>query len=187
MHESTTIPDGIVVDSVLRLLLATFYTSYAFRPRGFSHPDLAVRQSTMPGAGKGVFATARIKKGTVLGAYPGIPRTDQEMAAKALVVPMSRFYCFSVRPNIILDPTGLDGLPSSKPVPLRMWWPFDIDCTLSYVNEPSVGSGASVNVAVEDDAKDARVGLCFVADRDIDEGEELFIDYGVSYDRSGYT
>jgi len=40
-------------------------------------------------------------------------------------------------------------------------------------------------VAVEDDTTDAS-GLCFVANRDIEAGEELFIDYGVSYDRRGY-
>jgi hypothetical protein len=177
--------DVSIVQSALHVLIAVSYAAYTFRPRGSSHRALAVSSSTIPQAGKGVFATEPIARGTVLGSYPGVPRSDEEMAAKALVVPTSRFYCFSVRPDLILDPTGMDGLPSSRPVPMHMWWPFEVDCTLSYVNEPGIG-GKGVNVVVEDDQSDARVGLCFVADRDIDAGEELFIDYGVSYDRSGY-
>ncbi len=180
------IADAFILEETVKILVAVAYTSYAFRPRGWSlRGCLDVRESTIPGAGQGVFATARIKRGQVLGAYPGVPRTDQEMTAKALVVPTSRFYVFSVRPGVILDPTGQDGLPSAHPVPSRFWWPFDIDCTLAYVNEPSIGLGVGVNVAVEDDTTDAS-GLCFVANRDIEAGEELFIDYGVSYDRRGY-
>ncbi len=176
--------DPFILETTFKMLVAAMYTSYACRPRGWSlRACLDVRESTIPGAGQGVFATTSIKRGQVLGAYPGVPRTDHEMTAKALVVPTSRFYVFSVRPGVILDPTGEDGLPSAHPVPARFWWPFDVDCTLAYVNEPSLGLG--VNVAVEDDASDAS-GLCFVADRDIQEGEELFIDYGVSYDRRGY-
>ena len=174
------------IETAVKLLMAAAYTSYACRPRGWSlKASLDVRESSIPGAGRGVFATTPIKRGQVLGAYPGVPRTDQEMTAKALIVPTARYYVFSVRPETILDPTGIDGLPSPRPVPTRFWWPFDIDCTLAYVNEPSIAVGATVNVVVEDDRKDAS-GLCFVADRDIEAGEELFIDYGVSYDRRGY-
>ncbi|MEO2194187.1 MAG: SET domain-containing protein-lysine N-methyltransferase [bacterium] len=180
------VTDAFIVEETFKTLVAVAFTSYAFRPRGWSlSACLDVRESTIPGAGRGVFATTGIKRGQVLGAYPGVPRTDQEMTAKALVVPTSRYYVFSVRPGVILDPTGQDGLPSAHPVPSRFWWPFDVDCTLAYVNEPSIGLGVGVNVAVEDDTSDTS-GLLFVANRDIEAGEELFIDYGVNYDRRGY-
>ena len=53
---------------------------------------MQVRQSEV--AGRGVFARARIPAGTVLGAYPGRPRTPQGMAAKAEAAPGARDYCF---------------------------------------------------------------------------------------------
>ena len=185
-HQTELLPG---LESAVKLLASVAYASFTFRPRGWSLVGecLDVRTSSIPNAGRGVFATAHIKQGTVLGAYPGIPRTDEEMTAKSMVVPMSRSYVFNVRPGVILDPTDHTGLPSPRPVPTRLFWPFDVDCTLSYVNEPSIDLGVGVNVVVEDDRSDPRVGLVFLADRDIAAGEELFIDYGVSYDRSSYV
>jgi hypothetical protein len=55
-------------------------------------PLLQVRQSAV--AGRGVFARACIAAGTVLGAYPGRPRTPQGMAEKAELAPGARDYCF---------------------------------------------------------------------------------------------
>lgn len=42
-----------------------------------------------------------------------------------------------------------------------------------------------VNVVTDEDLKNRIV--TFSAERDILPGEELFIDYGLTYDRSGYT
>lgn len=47
------------------------------------------------------------------------------------------------------------------------------------------GAGGT-NVTVEDDPSDP-AGLLCVAARDISAGEELFMDYGPTYDRSRYT
>jgi SET domain-containing protein len=66
-----------------------------------------------------------------------------------------------------------------------LWWPFEVDITLSLVNEPPKNASLGINVCVEDDPNDPD-GLIFVADREIMAGEELFIDYGRDYDRSGY-
>jgi hypothetical protein len=146
---------------------------------------LEVKQSLLgEGAGMGVFAQHAIPAETTLGAYPGVARNDVAMTAKSIVAPMSRYYCFSTRPGCILDPTGDDGYPSARPTPCNVFWPFQVDTTLSYVNEPSLQF--RTNVRVEDDPDDPMVGLIFVSDRDIEAGEELFIDYGVSYDRSDY-
>lgn len=38
---------------------------------------------------------------------------------------------------------------------------------------------------VEDDASDEQ-GLVFVSAREIRAGEEILVDYGLNYDRSGY-
>jgi len=68
------------------------------------------------------------------------------------------------------------------PVPGLPWWPIDV--ALSYANEPPAGTGGP-NVTVEDDPKDAN-GVLFVARSDLMAGAEVFVDYGMTYDRSGY-
>lgn len=63
------------------------------RPRGWCFRELlTVRPS--PVAGNGVFALVDIQAGTVLGAYPGRPRTPQQMAAKVASAPSAAGYCF---------------------------------------------------------------------------------------------
>ena len=186
------LPD--VIDTVQELAkVVAWYGAYVYhhRPRGWSRQDLLeTKQSSLgENAGLGVFSKHVIGKDTVLGSYPGFVRNDRDMTAKSIVAPMSRYYCFSTRPGCIIDPTGEDGYPSKHPTPSSgtlSWWPFDVDTMLSYVNEPSINQNVSVNVRVEDDPDDPLVGLIFRADRDIQAGEELFIDYGTQYDRSMY-
>ena len=43
---------------------------------------------------KGVFARTPLKRGTVLGAYPGRVRSEADMVDKATVVPVCRSYVF---------------------------------------------------------------------------------------------
>lgn len=45
-------------------------------------------------AGQGVFAVVSIPAGTVIGSYPGRPRTPAEMAAKCALAPGARDYAF---------------------------------------------------------------------------------------------
>ena len=165
-------------------IVAYLSAVYANRPRGSARSDLlVVKTSQVPGAGRGVFARQAIPVSTVLGEYPGRPRSDIEMAAKCMFAPLARQYCF-LSSTVLLDPTDDTGVPSKRPSP-GLWWPFEVDITLSLVNEPPKGASLGTNVCVEDDPNDPD-GLIFVTDREIMAGEELFIDYGRDYDRSGY-
>ena len=83
---------------------------------------------------------------------------------------------------MLLDPTDASGRLSAAPAPGLPW--LAVDCTLAYMNEPPKGAGGT-NVSVEDHPEDD-CGLLCVAARDIAPGEELFMDYGTTYDRSGY-
>ncbi|KAL4434189.1 hypothetical protein ABPG75_000630 [Micractinium tetrahymenae] len=152
------------------------------RPRGWAFKELvAVGPSQV--AGKGVFAVVTIAAGTVLGAYPGRPRTPAEMAYKCATAPGARDYAFKTRDGRLLDPTDAAGQLSSSSAPGLPWLP--IDFSLAYINEPPKGAGGT-NVTVEDDPSDP-AGLLCVAARDIYPGEELFMDYGPTYDRSRYA
>ena len=84
----------------------------------------------------------------------------------------------------MLDPTDASGALSPTPAP-GLPWPLPVDVSLAYINEPPMDAGGT-NVTVEDDPSDDS-GLICVAARDIEAGEELFMDYGVTYDRSTYS
>eukprot|EP00887_Chlorella_sp_A99_P000801 scaffold5.g801.t1 len=163
---------------------------------------MQVRDSGL--AGRGVFAAAGIPAGTVLGAYPGRPRPPADMLAKAARAPGAKQYAFrrarrwdgreaaragevevrTTREGLYLDPTDLAGAPSPWPAP-GLPWPLAVDASMAFINEPPPG-GAGCNVGVEDDPSDPASLLC-VAARSIAAGEELLMDYGISYDRSGYV
>jgi hypothetical protein len=151
------------------------------RPRGWCRKDLLeVKSSSVQG--RGIFARKYIPERTILGAYPGRLRSAHDMATKIESAPLSGQYCFRNKHNQLLDPTDWSGQPSSTPSPGLPWLP--IDPMLSYANEPPKGS-TGVNVTVEDDPNDD-YGLVFVTTRAISEGAEIFVDYGVNYDRSTY-
>lgn len=79
----------------LAVAAAAAYMAAAWpdRPRGWARAELLrVAPSTV--AGMGVFAAQRIEAGTVLGAYPGRPRSPQAMAAKLEAAPGAASYCF---------------------------------------------------------------------------------------------
>jgi hypothetical protein len=57
-----------------------------------------------------------------------------------------------------------------------------VPTTVCRINEPP--KGRDVNVITSED-RDSRT-VTFILERDVYEGEELYIDYGLSYDRSMY-
>ena len=58
------------------------YLAYEKRPRGSARDDLIeVRQSKIPGANLGVFATKVIPEGTVIGRFPGFVATAEDALA----------------------------------------------------------------------------------------------------------
>ncbi|GIL57819.1 hypothetical protein Vafri_13057 [Volvox africanus] len=162
-------------------LAAAALAAYESRPRGWSRGDLLeVRQSNI--AGRGVFARAPIATGTVLGAYPGRLRSAADMVAKCQEAPLTASYAFRTGDGRFLDPTDASGQPSPYPQP--GWpWPLPMDVVLSYANEPPKGSPGT-NTTVEDGPHPG--DLLFVAANDIPPGAEVLIDYGMTYDRSGY-
>eukprot|EP00892_Ulva_mutabilis_P003815 jgi/Ulvmu1/1805/UM119_0023.1 len=149
------------------------------RPVGWSSPAVEVRES--PVSGKGVFAVASIEAETVIGRYPGLLRTAQEILDKAERAPSCKAYAFQIDDGRFWDPTDANGKVSSRPGPGMPW--IEIDPTLAYVNEPVVG-GNGCNVTVENGA--SQMELVFRTIEEIPVGAEIFVDYGTQYDRSSY-
>jgi hypothetical protein len=184
--------EGWIVDTISNIpilplqfaitaVAAYLAAAWPSRPRGWSRTDLIeVRDSSVQG--KGIFAKENIPENTILGAYPGRPRSAAGMLTKCSTAPLARYYCFRNKNGYFLDPTDWTGAPCKVPVPGLPWLP--IDCSLSYANEPPKNS-TGVNVTVEDDPKDEE-GLVFVSICNIPAGAEIFVDYGLDYDRSSY-
>ena len=184
--------------------LASAVTSYfgfvavADRPRGQLLVDpqlLDVRSSSVPGAGLGVFASRTIRKDTVIGTYPGVVIPLTQNLEKLRSFPQCEGYIWRFSDNkFVIDPTNSKGEieefcrggnPSMLLSPLlfnSLLSFVQVPTTLCRINEPP--KGRDVNVVTNED-REART-VTFVLERDVYEGEELFIDYGLSYDRSMY-
>ena len=171
---------------VAALSLGTAQVAERYLARGWLSREvvLQVAQSRVPNAGRGVFAGASIAAGTTLGAYPGRRLNAASYYAKRNQFPRFTEYCWVLEEQqLALDPTDDVGV-LCEPLP-RLRTPLidlggSIDTTLALINEPP--PSFDVNLATHVDGS----ALVISTARDIGEGEELFLDYGPSYDRSGY-
>lgn len=163
---------------------------------------LKVSQSTVPGAGLGLFAARSMPKGTVLGTYPGVvlPLGQHSASAKVRDCPGCASYIWRFTDNqYVIDPTDhgdgtltalCKGGNPSQPLSVAFFNILSalglfrgVSTALCRINEPPKGS--DVNVVTEEDLETRTV--TFSLERDVYAGEELHIDYGLTYDRSGYA
>jgi hypothetical protein len=175
------------------------FVAYSDRPRGILSqdvmPSLQIKHSTVPGAGLGLFCTSTLRKGTVLGTYPGVVIPLQQNLGKLQKYPQCEGYIWRFSDNqFVIDPTdqfgeiqdvccgGNPGMPFSILLFNTLLSSLSVPTTLCRINEPP--KGRDVNVVTEEDIQTRSVA--FILERDVYEGEELFIDYGLSYDRSRY-
>jgi len=172
------------------------------RPRGYLNNALDpsildVRQSNVPGAGLGLFyaGSEPLRKGTVLGSYPGVVVPLQQNLGKLRAYPQCEGYTWRFGDNqFVIDPTDSHGniqfyVGGGNPSTLGSqflfstllaWW--QVPTILCRINEPP--KGFDVNVVTDEDSPNRCV--VFSLERDVYPGEEFYIDYGPSYDRSGY-
>jgi hypothetical protein len=191
-------------DSVLWAVRATSaitsyfgFVGYLDRPQGTlienANAYLEVKQSTVPNAGLGLFAKAYLPKDTVLGTYPGVLIPLRQNLDKLAKFPHCEGYVWRFSDNqFVIDPTNTEGIledtcrGGNPSMPLSVPWHKILDLqaptTLCRINEPPLGR--DVNVVTDEDRNKRQV--VFLLERDVFAGEEFFIDYGLSYDRSRY-
>ena len=175
------------------------FVAFFDRPQGVLNVSSQVesKPSTVPGAGLGLFATTEIRKNTVLGTYPGVVLPLKQNLVKLKQYPGCEGYIWRFSDNeSVIDPTNhgagvLDPVCSggnpSLPGSIFLFqtvlrWMNTVPTTLCLINEPPIGK--DVNVVTDED-RDRRC-VTFTMERDVFPGEELFLDYGLSYDRSMY-
>ena len=177
------------------------FVAYFDRPRGQLlvnlNQDVEIRTSNVPGAGLGLFAKQSLPKGTILGTYPGTVIPLSQNLEKLIQYPACEGYIWRFSDNkAVIDPTnsmgileeectgGNPSLPGSVLLHQTLLKPFfSVSSALCRINEPP--RGFDVNVITSEDREKRQV--TFEVERDVVAGEEFFIDYGLSYDRSGYA
>jgi hypothetical protein len=169
------------------------------RPRGdliVNSDAVRVAPSSVPGAGLGLYATQSMPRGTILGTYPGVVLTLDQNLAKLRQYPWCEAYIWRFSDNkMIIDPTDAMGniqdytyggnptTPGSLLLCNTILQFFGKPTTLCRINEPPLGR--DVNVCTQEDLE--KRTITFLLERDVFQSEELFMDYGVNYDRSRYT
>jgi len=173
------------------------------RPRGqLSIPDasnsLVVNQSRVPNAGLGLFLSKSYPEGTVLGTYPGVLRpAEQFYNTKCRMYPQAVGYSWRFTDSkYVLDPTddmgnihnycfgGGSGDALSNLAFKTILSFMKVGTELTRINEPPIGAGGC-NVSARENLETREV--VFTLCRDVVKGEELFLDYGLDYDRSSYA
>ena len=184
--------------------ITSFLTYFALvavydRPQGklaLEDGILVARQSQVPGAGLGLYTTQSIPEGTALGTYPGVVREANAYLNKCGQFPQASSYAWRFTDNAsYIDPTDALGnigeicYGGSSAVPGSVWIHENLlsglatPTLLARINEPPIG-GPGCNVFSREDL-DSRT-VTFYASVDIPAGAELFMDYGLTYDRTNY-
>mmetsp|Transcript_1796 Transcript_1796/g.2472 ORF Transcript_1796/g.2472 Transcript_1796/m.2472 type:complete len:525 (-) Transcript_1796:984-2558(-) len=164
------------------LLSGIAYIAYEKRPRGSSRDDLIeIRKSKAIANNLGVFAKKFIPEGTTIGIYPGYLKTIDEFQQSKVdekALNNAKRYTWQLTENTLLDPTdqnGFLGLELSF-----LFGLFKVSTSLSRLNEPPIGY--DVNAFSRNLNNDIEI----VVERDIFPDDEIFIDYGLAFDRSDY-
>ena len=191
-----------MVAALSSTLTYTSLIAYFDRPRGslvIPNPQstLLIQQSRVPGGGLGLFVTQSLPKGTILGTYPGVVRPAETVNnGKYRQYPQAISYCWRFTDNkFVIDPTDSQGniqdycLGGSSEVPLSniifstilSFW--KVNTALCRINEPPIGAGGC-NVSAKERLETREV--VFELIQDVVSGQELYLDYGLDYDRSRY-
>mmetsp|Transcript_26102 Transcript_26102/g.48058 ORF Transcript_26102/g.48058 Transcript_26102/m.48058 type:complete len:293 (-) Transcript_26102:177-1055(-) len=192
-----------IITASASAILTYLYLLAAFdRPRGYlTIPDpqntLLIQPSRVPGAGLGLFAACSIPKGTVLGTYAGVLREAQMFYdGKCRQYPQAVGYSWRFTDNkYVIDPTDSQGeiqdvcLGGNTDVPLSnlvfgtLFRFLSVNTALCRINEPPIGAGGC-NVSAKENL--AKREVVFELIQNVNSGQELYLDYGLDYDRSRY-
>lgn len=170
------------VQNALIIVLGVAYITYEGRPRGSARSDLVdIRKSTIPGANLGVFSKKFITEGTVLGSFPGFVRKVEDALSKKSndnARDLAKKYMWALDEETVLDPTNAAGI-----LDLEMSYAgglIKVDTIMARINEPPPKKDCNVY------SKITGATIEIIAERDIFSDEELFVDYGQTFDRTDY-
>lgn len=201
-HGASLISPQILTEFASAAMTYLSLIVYFDRPRGsLTIPDaestLQVRPSHVPNAGLGLFTTQSLSKGTILGTYPGVLRPANTFYdGKGRNFPQSIGYSWRFTDNkYVIDPTDSQGniqdvclggsseVPFSNAIFSTIFQIWKVTTALCRINEPPIGVGGC-NVSARENLDTREV--VFELIQDVMPGQELYLDYGLTYDRSMY-
>ncbi len=196
---NVNITSNLLLQSITGLLTYLSLIAFYDRPRGKLqiHPSsFQLKHSQVPNAGLGLYLTQSLPQGTILGTYPGVLRPASKYIQKYNSIPNAAVYTWRFTDNqYCIDPTnqygqledicygGTSDYPLSYILHESLLRVVNVPTLLARINEPPLGGGGC-NVMVTEDLE--RREVVFELSRDVMIGEELFMDYGLTYDRSSY-
>jgi prepilin-type processing-associated H-X9-DG protein len=130
---------------------------------------LEIKESLIPHSGKGVFARMKIPKHTYLGFYFGVPYDEDEFDSLKEGVGVASQYAHRYK-NTVLDATNEQGILYDEVIP-------ELFCPFHYINEDL----KKANVAFIDGHVVNQI-ICMTL-KDIQIGEELYVNYGPEISR----
>jgi hypothetical protein len=163
------------------------YSQEFLEQQGHCMSDIEVRNSSIPLAGRGVFARRSFKKGEIVSISPVLvlPKHNLDDTTSHSVIIN---YCYAIpETDMALFPIGLGGLINhgGRSSNVELNW-FDWS---AYSSEPSSSSSFTPErlswSAVKLEANPfAPLDLQYIATQDIASGEEVLLDYGVGWEES---
>lgn len=140
--------------------------------QGHCLSDVRISESTMPGAGNGLFARRDFEEGEIVTISPVLTLPSDTVALSASNSALMN-YCYGrIDSNVILMPLGYGPMINHNSMErpnLNLSW-FHL--------EPEESPVFHMNVNELFDASYAPLDIAFVAVRPIATGEEFFVDYG---------
>ena len=140
-----------------------------------------VDESTIPLAGKGLFAKKDFSQGEIIYVSPVLSLPKHEITALREESVLINFCLTSPDSDVALMPVGLSAMANhgGKHTNMNLSWHFWPS------EEPTVNLRKSADDLVK--APFAQLDLAYTATRDIRAGEELFIFYGEDWERKWWT
>jgi hypothetical protein len=160
---------------------------------GICLENLVGRPSTIPGAGHGAFAQRALRSGEIVTPVPLLQIMDKEALkiynrqGEHVETQLLLNYCFGhPQSSLLLCPNTNAALINSCSHRTKECGPKGPNAEYRWATGWDRSTPSWLNLTLDELAERNGHGLAFeiVATRDIDEGEEVFIDYGVDWERA---
>jgi len=158
----------------------------------FCLSDISINNSTIPLAGRGIFANKHFRKGEIVSLSPVTLQPKHEVVALRDESIMLNFCVTSLESDVSIFPIGMAAMINHGGVHSNIeisWhvWPGEEESFEKVMNSSPnnfvVRGWMRENITAEEDVYFSQLYLAYKAVRDISPGEELFINYGVDWEQ----
>ena len=153
------------------------------RKNGMCMMNIIPKKSTIPSAGRGAFAQYPIKKGAIISPLPLLQLVDKDFPREEVLVN----YCFKHKDSsMMLCPMSNAALINHCSTRTKNCGSGGPNAEYRWASDWDPSTAAWRQMSLSEIAEKHERGLSFeiVALRDIEPGEEIFLDYGVEWEEA---